>query len=66
MRILPSGDAALLVELPDLPMMLGLYAALAASPPPGVTDVVPAARTLTLLLGPSADPAAVAAAVRAT
>ncbi|MFB4308851.1 allophanate hydrolase subunit 1 [Actinomadura sp. GTD37] len=66
MRILPSGDAALLVELPDVPVMLGLYAALAASPPPGVADVVPAARTLTLLLDPSADPAGVAAAVRAT
>ncbi|MEU4823211.1 5-oxoprolinase subunit B family protein [Actinomadura citrea] len=66
MRILPSGDAALLVELPGLPEMLGLYAALAASPPPGVADLVPAARTLTLLLDPSADPAAVAAAVRAT
>ncbi|MGP4023507.1 5-oxoprolinase subunit B family protein [Actinomadura sp. 3N407] len=65
MRILPSGDAAVLVELPDLPGMLALYAALAASPPPGVADIVPAARTLTLLLGPSADPAAVAAAVRA-
>jgi len=65
-RILPSGDAALLVELPDLPAMLGLYAALAASPPPGVADLVPAARTLTLLLDPSADPAGVAAAVRAT
>lgn len=50
MRIIPSGDAALLVELPDLAAMLGLYAALAASPPPGVADVVPAARTLTLPL----------------
>ncbi|NEA29672.1 carboxyltransferase domain-containing protein, partial [Actinomadura bangladeshensis] len=58
MRILPSGDAALLVEAPD---PRALYAALAASPPPGVADVVPAARTLTLLLAPSADPVAVAA-----
>ncbi|TDD70364.1 allophanate hydrolase subunit 1 [Actinomadura darangshiensis] len=66
MRILPSGDAALLVELPDLPEMLGLYAALTASPPPGVADIVPAARTLTLLLDPSADPAAIAATVRGT
>ncbi|MES9609640.1 hypothetical protein ABWI04_41350, partial [Actinomadura sp. NPDC000929] len=41
MRILPSGDAALLVELPDLPEMLGLYAALAASPPPGVEEPRP-------------------------
>lgn len=66
MRILPSGDAAILVELPDLPAMLGLYAALSAAPPQGVADMVPAARTLTLLLDPSADPAAVAATVRAT
>ncbi|WP_021598763.1 5-oxoprolinase subunit B family protein [Actinomadura welshii] len=66
MRILPSGDAAILVELPDLPAMLGLYAALSAAPPQGVADMVPAARTLTLLLHSSADPAAVAAAVRAT
>ncbi|MBE1537736.1 5-oxoprolinase subunit B family protein [Actinomadura algeriensis] len=64
MRILPSGDAALLVELPGLPEMLGLYAALAAAPPPGVADIVPAARTLTLLLEPAANPAAVADAVR--
>ncbi|MEU5991044.1 allophanate hydrolase subunit 1 [Spirillospora sp. NPDC047418] len=63
MRILPSGDAALLVEPPD---PRALYAVLAASPPPGVADVVPGARTLTLLLDPCADPAAVAAAVRAT
>lgn len=64
MRILPSGDAAILVELPDLDAMLGLYAALAADPPPGVADLVPAARTLTLLLGPGARPADVARAVR--
>ncbi|CND68966.1 Kinase A inhibitor [Mycobacterium tuberculosis] len=62
MRIIPSGDAALLVEPPD---PRALYAALAAATPAGVADVVPAARTLTLLLDPSADPAAVAAAVRA-
>lgn len=62
MRILPSGDAALLVEPPD---PRALYAVLAASPPPGVADVVPGAHTLTLLLDPSADPVAVAAAVRA-
>ncbi|MVZ99975.1 carboxyltransferase domain-containing protein [Actinomadura sp. LD22] len=64
MRILPNGDRALLVELPGQEAMLGLYTALAAAPPPGVTDVVPAARTLTLLLGPSADPVRIAAAVR--
>ena len=66
MRILPSGDAAVIVELPDLEVMLGLYTALAADPPPGVVDLIPAARTLTLLLDPAvARPAAVAAAVRA-
>ncbi|MFB4295605.1 allophanate hydrolase subunit 1 [Actinomadura sp. NTSP31] len=64
MRILPAGDRALLVELPGPEAMLGLYAALTAAPPRGVADVVPAARTLTLLLDPSADPAEVAAAVR--
>ncbi|MFV2177486.1 allophanate hydrolase subunit 1 [Actinomadura sp. LOL_016] len=64
MRIMPSGDAALLVELPGLPEMLGLYSALAACPPPGVADIVPAARTLTLLLEPAANPAGVAEAVR--
>ncbi|MFI0443832.1 allophanate hydrolase subunit 1 [Actinomadura sp. 6N118] len=65
MRILPNGDAALLVELPDLDEMLALYAALAAEPPPGVVDLVPAARTVTLLLAPGADRAAIATAVRA-
>ncbi|MDL4816115.1 5-oxoprolinase subunit B family protein [Actinomadura opuntiae] len=64
MRILPDGDRAVLVELPGLEVMLGLYAALTQDPPRGVADVVPAARTLTLLLDPSADPAEVAAAVR--
>ncbi|WP_344405448.1 carboxyltransferase domain-containing protein, partial [Actinomadura nitritigenes] len=64
MRILRNGDRALLVEPPGAEATLGLYAALSAAPPPGVADVVPAARTLTLLLDPSADPAAVAAAVR--
>ncbi|MQA96418.1 MAG: 5-oxoprolinase subunit PxpB [Streptosporangiales bacterium] len=67
MRILPSGDAAVLVEVADLDTVLGLYSALAAAPPPGVVDLVPAARTLMLVLDPAAaDPAAVAAAVRAT
>ncbi|MBA8952060.1 KipI family sensor histidine kinase inhibitor [Actinomadura namibiensis] len=64
MRILPNGDLSLLVELPDLETMLGLHSVLADDPPPGVVDVVPAARTLTLLLDRAADPATVAAAVR--
>ncbi|MFD7156513.1 allophanate hydrolase subunit 1 [Kribbella sp. NPDC059898] len=46
MRILPSGDRALLLELDDLDQVLGYYAALAADPPPEVVDIVPAARTI--------------------
>ncbi|MFG1816137.1 allophanate hydrolase subunit 1 [Kribbella sp. NPDC049174] len=46
MRILPSGDHALLVELDDLDQVLGYYTALSASPPADVIDIVPAARTV--------------------
>ncbi len=46
MRILPAGDHAVLVELEDLDEVLGYYAALSASPPAGVVDIVPAARTV--------------------
>ncbi|MEV6410898.1 allophanate hydrolase subunit 1 [Kribbella sp. NPDC051718] len=48
MRILPAGDRAVLVELDDLDQVLGYYAALSDSPPPGVIDIVPAARTVLL------------------
>ncbi|GAA1603158.1 MULTISPECIES: 5-oxoprolinase subunit B family protein [Kribbella] len=46
MRILPSGQQAVLVELDDLDEVLGYYAALTADPPAGVVDIVPAARTI--------------------
>jgi KipI family sensor histidine kinase inhibitor len=46
MRILPAGDRAVLVELEDLDEVLGYYAALSASPPAGVIDLIPAARTV--------------------
>ena len=46
MRILPSGDQALLVELDNLDAVLGYYAALVADPPADVVDIVPAARTV--------------------
>lgn len=46
MRLLPCGDAALLVELDGLEPVLAMYAALRDAPPAGVTDLVPAARTL--------------------
>lgn len=54
MRILPSGTTALLVELDDLDEVLGLYAALDADPLPGVVDLVPAARTLLMVIDPAA------------
>ena len=67
MRLLPSGSAALLVELDGLDDVLALYAALSDALPPGVVDVVPAARTLLLMTDPARTTlAAVAAAVRDT
>lgn len=52
-RLLPCGDAALLVELDRLEDVLALHAALEADPVDGVDDVVPAARTLLLRLDPA-------------
>lgn len=52
MRVLPSGTTALLVELDDLDGVLGLYAALSDDLPHGVVDVVPAARTLLVVIDP--------------
>ena len=67
MRVLPSGSTALLVELADLDAVLGLYAALAEQPPDGVVDIVPAARTVLLVVDPARTSlAAVADAVRRT
>ncbi|MEU8267270.1 allophanate hydrolase subunit 1 [Sphaerisporangium sp. NPDC049002] len=40
------GDRALLVEVGGVGEVLALYDALAADPPSGVTDILPAARTL--------------------
>lgn len=67
MRLLPSGTTSLLVELADLDEVLGLYAALVDDPPDGVLDIVPAARTVLVVVDPSATTLAkVRAAVRAT
>ena len=52
MKVLPFGDAALLVELDDLDAVLGLAAAVRDACPDGVLDVVPAARTLLLVVRP--------------
>ncbi|WP_238335735.1 5-oxoprolinase subunit PxpB [Serinicoccus kebangsaanensis] len=41
------------MELDDLPQVLALHAALEQAPPPGVIDLVPAARTLLLQLDPA-------------
>jgi len=54
MRVLPSGSDALLVELDDLDQVLALYAALCERRPAGVVDIVPAARTVLLVIDPAA------------
>lgn len=54
MRVLPSGSTGLLLEADTLDEVLGLYAALQADPPAGVVDLVPAARTVLLVLDPAA------------
>ena len=53
MRLLPSGSTALLVELDDLDEVLALHAALAEERPDGVVDVVPAARTVLVVIDPA-------------
>ena len=53
MRLLPSGTTALLAELDDLEQVQGLYDALTADPPAGVVDVVPAARTVLVVVDPA-------------
>ena len=61
----PCGDTGLLVELDSLDEVLGLHAALAAAPPDGVVDLVPAARTVLLRVASAADLPGVARDVRA-
>ena len=65
MRVLPCADSGILVELADLDEVLALYAELVDEPPPGVVDLVPAARTLLLRLDPAgADTAEIERAVQ--
>lgn len=52
MKVRPFGDAALLVELGDLDAVLGLAAAMHTDRPDGVLDVVPAARTVLVVVEP--------------
>lgn len=70
LRILPMGDAALLLETDDIAGVLALYALLAPLAERreevwrGVDDLVPAARTLLLVCRPDTDLDALAGAVR--
>jgi KipI family sensor histidine kinase inhibitor len=61
-RLLPYGDAAVLVEVGDLAAALALHADLLARPPAGTVDVVPAERTVLVRVDPAvADVAALRA-----
>jgi KipI family sensor histidine kinase inhibitor len=51
-KLLPCGDAGLLVEVDGLDEVLDLHAALEADPPAGVVDLVPAARTVLVRIDP--------------
>ncbi|WP_432924814.1 5-oxoprolinase subunit B family protein [Microbispora sp. CA-135349] len=64
-RVRRCGERAVLVELDRLEEVVALYDALAAEPPPGVVDVVPAARTVLVRFEPPASLAAVESAVLA-
>ena len=67
MRLLPSGSTAVLVELDDLDDVLALYAALTEDRPAGVVELVPAARTVLVVIDPARTSlGAVEAAVRRT
>lgn len=63
MRVLPCGDAALLLEVAGLDEVLALADAARAADLPGVLDVVPAARTVLLTTAPRTDLAALRRAV---
>lgn len=51
-RILPYGDHALLVELDGLDAVLALFRGLEATRPEGVVELVPAARTIAVMVEP--------------
>ena len=65
MKVLPCGDAGLLIEVDGLPEVLALADAVRADPPDGVLDVVPAARTVLLTFVPRTDLVAARRAVLA-
>lgn len=51
-QAIPYGDSALLVEFGSLEEVLGMLPVLQRTRPPGVLDLVPAARTIAILLDP--------------
>ncbi|WP_036328624.1 urea amidolyase family protein [Microbacterium sp. B19] len=53
MTLRPMGERALLAEVDDLSGVLQLHAALAAHPPAGIDDLVPAARTVLVAFDPA-------------
>lgn len=55
LTVLPCGDTALLLEVPDLEGVLALADALRAARLPGVVDIVPAARTVLVSAEPGTD-----------
>ncbi|MGI8882391.1 MAG: 5-oxoprolinase subunit B family protein [Jatrophihabitans sp.] len=65
MRVLPSGDHALLIELADLRETRAFADAVIRNGMPGVREIVPAARTVLLLTEPGTDLRTVAAAATA-
>ncbi|MDF2990635.1 MAG: allophanate hydrolase [Microbacterium sp.] len=66
LRLLPMGERAVLAEVDDLAAVVALHAALAADPPDGIDDLVPAARTVLVAFDPARlSPAAVRAWINA-
>jgi KipI family sensor histidine kinase inhibitor len=55
-RMFPYGDRAVLVELDNLDEVLALREGLEATRTPGVVDIVPAARTVTVTIDPAVLP----------
>lgn len=52
MRLLPAGTNRLLIELADLGETLSLFDQLQGNPPPGLLEIIPAARTVSLRFDP--------------
>ena len=64
-RVRPYGDRGLLVELEDTARVVAWVDALRSSPPAGLAEVVPAARTALVLAADGADVPALATALQA-